>query len=111
MGMRALIPSVVGFLRAGYPQGAPARGYVPLLALLPRRVSDDEITTIIVKLRRGRRGVDSVDVGVAITRVPDELPSSTDGARIARRLAVIQFAKELGVLTSSSLFLDVDDEG
>jgi Protein of unknown function (DUF3349) len=95
MGMRALIPSVVAFLRAGYPQGAPARGYVPLLALLPRRVSDDEITTIIVKLRRGRRGVDSVDVGVEITRVTDELPSSNDVSRIERRLAVIQGADEL----------------
>lgn len=36
----------VAFLRAGYPTYLPATGYVPLAALSPGRVCDDEIGTI-----------------------------------------------------------------
>jgi len=79
--------SIVAFLRAGYPAGMPALGYVPLLALLPRRVSDDEIRLIISKLMPGRRPVDNVDVGVEITRVTREMPSPDDIERVQRRLA------------------------
>jgi Protein of unknown function (DUF3349) len=69
--------------------GMPAVGYAPLLALLPRRVSDDEIGLIISKLMPGRRSVDNVDVGVEITRVTDEMPSSDDIERVQRRCTAI----------------------
>ena len=78
MGLGARLSSIVAFLRAGYPTGMPAVGYAPLLALLPRRVSDDEISLIISKLVPRRRPVDSVDVGVEITRVTHEMPSPDD---------------------------------
>src|ERR1700740_3240326 len=87
MGLGARLSSIVAFLRAGYPTGMPAVGYAPLLALLPRRVSDDEISLIISKLVPRRRPVDSVDVGVEITRVTHEMPSPDDIERVQRRLA------------------------
>jgi hypothetical protein len=37
-----LLARIVAYLRAGYPEGVPANDYVPLLALLRRRLSDDE---------------------------------------------------------------------
>jgi Protein of unknown function (DUF3349) len=81
------VSSIVAFLRAGYPSGAPPFGYAPLLALLPRRVSDDEVSVITTKLiGRRRRPIDSADVGVAITRVTDQLPSLDDIERIQHRL-------------------------
>jgi hypothetical protein len=40
----------VAFVRAGYPTGMPATGYVPLAALLRRRLCDDEITAITNEL-------------------------------------------------------------
>lgn len=87
MALGAVVSSITAFLRAGYPSGAPAVGYVPLLALLPRRVSDDEVAAITGKLLApNRRRVDSVDVGVEITRVTDEMPSLNDIERVQRRL-------------------------
>ncbi|WP_414686301.1 DUF3349 domain-containing protein [Mycobacterium sp.] len=69
----------------------PVRGYAPLLALLPRRVSDDEITTITSALRLPRRRPIApadlnADVGVAITRITDEMPSTDDIERVKARL-------------------------
>lgn len=89
MGLGDRVASVVAFLRAGYPTGMPAVGYAPLLALLPRRVSDDETRLIISKLVPGRRPVDNVDVGVEITRVTHEMPLPDDIERVQRRLTAI----------------------
>ena len=37
MSVRSKLSTSVRWLRAGYPQGAPRHGYVPLLALMPSR--------------------------------------------------------------------------
>jgi hypothetical protein len=87
MGMIDRLWKVVAFLRSGYPTGMPATGYVPLLALLPRRLADDEITVITSRLiARGRRAIGTADVGVEITRITQEMPSSEDIERVQRRL-------------------------
>jgi hypothetical protein len=84
------VSSIVGFLRAGYPSGAPPLGYVPLLALLPRRISDDEVAVIATTLiGRRSRPIDSADVGVEITRATDQMPSLDDIQRVAHRLGAI----------------------
>ncbi|OBB87806.1 DUF3349 domain-containing protein [Mycobacterium sp. 852002-30065_SCH5024008] len=93
MGLSDRVASVVAFLRAGYPSGAPALGYTPLLALVPRRVSDDEVTTIAKKLLVvERRAITNVDVGVEITRLTDELPSISEIERVRRRLTATGWA-------------------
>jgi hypothetical protein len=96
MGLGNRISSIVAFLRAGYPTGMPPFGYVPLLALLPRRVSDDEIRVIVSNLvAPKRRSVDNADVGVEITRATDEMPSPDDIERVQRRLAAIGWSGNL----------------
>jgi hypothetical protein len=90
MGLRDRMSSIVAFLRTGYPKGLPAMGYVPILALLRRRVSDDEIQTITTKLIvPSRRSIDTADVGVEITRITDEMPSPDDVERVRHRLTAI----------------------
>jgi Protein of unknown function (DUF3349) len=80
---------LVAFFRAGYPTGMPATGYVPLAALLPRRLSDDEIAAIASELVMSKnRLISSIDVGVLITRVTGEMPSPDGIARIQRQLEV-----------------------
>ena len=89
--------AIIAFLRAGYPAGAPATGYVPLLALLRRRVTDRETIAISRKLVGPHcQPVDTADIGVEITRVTDEMPSLDDVARIRRRLAAIGWAGDHG---------------
>ncbi|GFG97288.1 DUF3349 domain-containing protein [Mycobacterium timonense] len=83
MGVGAHVSRVVAFLRAGCPPLAPATGYAPLLALLPRRVADDEVMAIARKLVAPQRHpIDSVDVGVEIIRVTGEAPSTYDIDRV-----------------------------
>ncbi|WP_407689070.1 DUF3349 domain-containing protein [Mycobacterium sp. HUMS_1102779] len=87
--MANVVSRVVGFLRAGYPAGVPATGYVPLFALLPRRVSDDEIVAITERIRVRGVPVGAADMGVEISRVTDEMPSLDDIDRVHDRLAAL----------------------
>jgi len=80
----------VAFMRAGYPTGMPATGYVPLAALSRRRLCDDEITAITSELMMRRRWpISTADVGVQITRTTDDMPSPDDIERVQRRLDAI----------------------
>lgn len=85
------ISSLVAFLRFRYPAVAPPVGYAPVLALLPRRMSDEEISVIATQLRMvGRRATGRVDVGVEITRATGELPLPDDIDRVCRRLVPLE---------------------
>ena len=90
MDLSHWVSSIVAFVRAGYPTGMPATGYVPLAALLPHRVSDEEMTAIASELvARGHWPISTADVGVAITRITNEMPSPQDIERVQRRLNAI----------------------
>ncbi len=84
--MNRFLSSIVNWLRAGYPEGVPPTDYVPLLALLRRRLSDDEVKAVARELQR-RDGFDQIDIGVAITQLIDELPALEDVERVHQRLA------------------------
>jgi Protein of unknown function (DUF3349) len=87
MALSDRVSRIVAFLRAGYPTAMPATGYVPLAALLRRRVTDDEITAITTELNMRRRcPISNADVAVAITRITNEMPAPDDIERVQRRL-------------------------
>jgi hypothetical protein len=78
---------VLGFLRVGYPDGVPYADQVPLLALLRRRLSDDEVVALAEELAAtGALPVDGTDIRVAITKLTNEMPSAEDTARVKQRL-------------------------
>jgi hypothetical protein len=90
MGLGDRVSRIVAFLRAGYPAGMPATGYIPLLALLRRQVSDDEIAAIASELIvRECPSIDNADIGVEITRVTQEMPSLDDIESVQQRLTAI----------------------
>ena len=84
--MNRFLNSVVTWLRAGYPDGIPPTDYFPVLALLSRRLSNDEVKLVARELMQ-RGDFDHVDIGVLITQLIDELPSQTDVERVRERLA------------------------
>jgi hypothetical protein len=84
--MNRFLTSIVAWLRAGYPDGVPPTDYFPLLALLSRRLSNDEVKAVARALRQ-RGDFDDVDIGVLITQFTDELPSPEDIERVRARLA------------------------
>jgi hypothetical protein len=83
--MNRFLDSVVAWLRAGYPDGVPRTDYMPLLALLSRRLTSEEVKAVAGELTR-RGEFDRVDIGVLITQVTDELPSPDDIERVRQRL-------------------------
>jgi Protein of unknown function (DUF3349) len=80
------LSSVVSWLRAGYPEGIPPTDTFAVLALLTRRLSNDEVQAVANELiRRGE--FDQIDIGVLITQITDDLPSPEDIERVRARLA------------------------
>lgn len=87
MFLSDLVATFAAFVRAGYPQGVPQGDYIPLLALLRRRLSDEEVAAVATQLAaRGDLKIDIADVGAAIIRITDELPSPRDLERVQRHL-------------------------
>lgn len=82
-----VVAKIVSFLRAGYPDGVPQTDYIPLLALLRRRLSDEEVVAVASGLAaHSLVPIGETDIGVAITKVTNEMPSQSDIDRVKRRL-------------------------
>ena len=82
------LPRIVSWVREGYPSGVPATDFVPLLALLRRRLTDDEVKGVSRSLRSaGVAPVDVIDIGQEIAKVTNELPSVEDIRRVHDHLA------------------------
>jgi hypothetical protein len=87
MAIPHVLAKIVAFLRTGYPESVPRTDYFPLLALLPRRLSEDEVVAVASELAaRGMMPIEGTDIRVAITKITDELPSETDIDRVKRQL-------------------------
>ena len=96
--MTGFLGRVVDWLREGYPAGIPAQDTIPVLALLRRRLTDDEVAAIADELRSSGllavgSGADEVaarigatHIGAEITKVTDELPLPEDIQRVAEHL-------------------------
>ena len=84
--MNRFLSSVVSWLRAGYPEGIPPTDTFAVLALLTRRLSNDEVVIVAHELMQ-RGDFDDIDIGVAISKLTDELPSEGDVERVRTRLA------------------------
>jgi hypothetical protein len=85
--LNRFLTSIVAWLHAGYPEGIPPTDFFPLLAVLSRRLTNDEVKAVAGELMR-RGDFDQIDIGTLITQITDELPSPEDVQRVRQRLAV-----------------------
>ncbi|OBK76208.1 DUF3349 domain-containing protein [Mycobacterium sp. 1164985.4] len=85
--MTKFLAKIVAWITAGYPEGVPGPDRVPLFSLLRRRLTEDEIRTVAVELKRNGE-FDDADIGVLITQITDALPTPEDVERVRKRLAV-----------------------
>jgi hypothetical protein len=84
--VNGFLSSIVSWIRAGYPEGIPPTDTFPMLALLTRRLSNDEVKAVTHELMQ-RGDFDKVDIGVLISKLTDELPTTEDIERVRARLA------------------------
>ena len=80
--------SVLGWLRAGYPEGVPPKDYFPLLALLTRSLTPDEVDQVIGRLLAARPDqVHREEIEAAIAKVTQSEPGDTELNQVASKLA------------------------
>ncbi len=93
----SVLSSIVDFLRIGYPEGVPQQDYIPLLALLRRQLTDEEVREVVAAcLSEVNPDAESIDR--AISGITKEPPLQADVARVASRLAAAGWP--LAALTS-----------
>ncbi|MCM6772212.1 DUF3349 domain-containing protein [Nocardia sp. CDC159] len=87
MPLSEFLAKIVDWLRAGYPHGVPESDYVPLLALLSRRLSREEVREVAAALvEQGALPAERAEAGVIITKLTDEMPRESDLARVRAHL-------------------------
>ena len=79
---------IVSWLREGYPGGVPEHDYMPLIALLERRLTRSEVKKIAKTLRRADVSpAGPSDIAAAITEYTHTEPSDNDLRRVRDQLA------------------------
>ncbi|KGI66759.1 DUF3349 domain-containing protein [Mycolicibacterium rufum] len=86
-----VLNNVLGWLHEGYPQGVPQTDYFPLLALLARTLSEEEVVKVAQTVLR-RADSDTVtpeEIHAAIHLVTDKEPNPEEMHQVAARLASV----------------------
>ena len=85
---------VLNWLEAGYPEGVPPQDRFPLIALLQRRLTDEQTRRVVGDLTaaealetRGDNPITSDEIEDLIARHLRETPSAEDVSRVSARLA------------------------
>jgi hypothetical protein len=86
-----LLENVVNWLNAGYPEGVPPKDYFPLLALLKRSLSEDEVVKAAQSILRSTEGdsVTEAEIHAAVQGVIDKQPNPEEIHQVASRLASV----------------------
>ncbi len=87
MAMPPVLSSIVGWLRAGYPEGVPDVDYVPLFALLASRLTDADVAAIADELATASDPASAHAIRDAIEMITHEKPKGSDVNRVSARLA------------------------
>ncbi|TWS23075.1 DUF3349 domain-containing protein [Tsukamurella sputi] len=84
----SVLTQVLDWLRAGYPEGVPPKDYFPLLALLKKQLTEDEVNSVIGRILANRPDeVHREEIEAAITKVTQSEPNDEDLRQVASKLA------------------------
>jgi hypothetical protein len=88
---KSVFENVLGLLNAGYPEGVPPKDYFPLLALLKRSLSEDEVIKAAQSVLRSTESdaVTEAQVRAAVQGVIDKEPNPEEIHQVASRLASV----------------------
>lgn len=83
--------NVLTWLHDGYPQGVPRHDYFPLLALLSRSLTEEEVVEVAQAVLRGNDSdtVTPQEIRAAIHMVTAKVPNPEEIHQVAARLASV----------------------
>ncbi len=86
-----VLDSVLGWLNEGYPDGVPPKDYFPLLALLKRSLSEDEVVKAAQSVLKSTDSdeVTEAEIRAAVQDVIDKEPNPEEIHQVASRLASV----------------------
>jgi hypothetical protein len=88
MPLPPILSSIIGWLRAGYPEGVPDVDYIPLFALLGSQLTNDDVAAIADELASESDPNSKEAIEHAIVAVTTrQQPNDADVARVRSRLA------------------------
>jgi hypothetical protein len=88
MPLPPLLATIVGWLRAGYPDGVPEHDYLPLFALLGSQLTESDLSAIAEELAEESKPDSASAIRRAISEVTaNDHPDDADIARVRARLA------------------------
>jgi Protein of unknown function (DUF3349) len=88
MALPPFLAKIVGWLRAGYPEGVPEHDYLPLFALLGSQLTDAEVALIADDLANETKPESAEAISRAIVAATShQHPGDADVARVRARLA------------------------
>jgi hypothetical protein len=87
MALPPFLGAIIGWLRAGYPEGVPDVDYIPLFALLGNQLTNTEVSEIAETLAEESDPDSAEAIHKAIGAVTHEKPMDSDVARVRARLA------------------------
>ena len=86
-----VLENVLAWLHEGYPDGVPPKDYFPLLALLKRSLSEDEVVQAAQTVLKGTDSdtVTDDEIRTAIQEVTAKEPNPEEIRQVASRLASV----------------------
>jgi Protein of unknown function (DUF3349) len=87
MDLPPVLSKIVGWLRAGYPEGVPDVDYIPLFALLGSQLTNEEVNLIANELSAVADPESQEAIKKAIADVTNTQPKVSDVNRVRARLA------------------------
>jgi hypothetical protein len=87
MALPPFLSAIIGWLRAGYPEGVPDVDYIPLFALLGSQLTDSEVHDIGEELAKESDPASAEAIRQAIKDVTHHQANDADVNRVRSRLA------------------------
>ncbi|TPG25620.1 DUF3349 domain-containing protein [Mycolicibacterium hodleri] len=88
---KSMFENVVDWLNAGYPEGVPPKDHFPVLALLKRSLTEDEVIKVAQSILKSNDGetVTEDEIRTAVQSVIDKEPNPEEIHQVASRLASV----------------------
>jgi hypothetical protein len=88
---QTVLDNVLGWLRDGYPEGVPPKDYFPLLALLKRSLTEEEVIKAAQSILKSTDSDEVTEAAIrtAVQAVIDKEPNPEEIHQVASRLASV----------------------